>query len=570
MANWQLWDRIRVFLRRGNVFRAEPLFQDQTSLERIIAGGEFLDFSRQNAILQQTNLQINRLERYKDFDQMGETGEISLALDMYADESSQNDPEQKHVITVKAASRRVKEELEFLFYDALLIDKELRPLMRYLCKYGDFAAEVVPGKNRDMVSGIRFMNIYNFTRVETRFGDLIGFFYQDPFNPNPQFLHPWQVIHMRLTSYENIYHPYGVSILDGARKDFKRLRLMEDAALVYRITRAPERRVFGIPVGNIPPKEVPLYIEAIARQIKKRPFVDPATGRMNERWSPLIQEDDYFLPRRPDGTGPTVDTLPGAQNLDQIADIEYFKKKMIAALKIPYSKVGIGDPSELDGKSLSQVSPEFAKSIQWIQREVAIGLKKIAIIHLALKGFPIDEIKNFDIIMTVASAIDELYRIETWNSRTDVIANLKETGMFPDKWILKKFTDLTDEEIEEIQKEQSGDVVAPEVGGGGEQELELNVPGGGLLPGPGGAELAPESEEKEQKLIAEYKDIVEGKHLNGKERYGPALTKLLTDNELDGLPSSNGKGILVQIHVDEEESEEAKEDNEAVLLGLDD
>ena len=117
--SWQLFDRIRVLLRQGNIFRSDHLFQDQSQFDKVLVGNEFLDFSRQSAILQQTNLQINRLERYKDFDQMSEMGEISLALDLYADESSQNDPEQKHAVIVKAANRRVKKELEHLFYDIL-------------------------------------------------------------------------------------------------------------------------------------------------------------------------------------------------------------------------------------------------------------------------------------------------------------------------------------------------------------------------------------------------------------------------------------------------------------------
>ena len=341
--SWQIWDRIRAYTKRGNIYQADQILQNQTALDRLSQGSQFLDFSRQSSILEQTNLQINRLERYKDFDQMDEVGEITLALDMYADEASLIDSEEGHCLVIKAKSKRVKTELELLFHETLLIDRYIRPLARYLCKYGDFASEIVLSQNRDAVQSFRFMNIYNATRIETKFGDLVGFFFQDHLSGSPIFMHPWQVLHLRLTTYENIYHPYGRSILDGARKDFKRLRLMEDAALIYRITRAPEKRIFSIPVGNIPPREVPQYIELIARQFKNKKFVDPATGNVNERFSPLIQEDDFFLPKRPDGSGPTIDTLPGAENLDAIADIEYFKKKMISALKIPFSRVGLGE-----------------------------------------------------------------------------------------------------------------------------------------------------------------------------------------------------------------------------------
>lgn len=583
--SWQLWDRIRAYIRRGNLYQADQILQDQTALDRLTQGGQIIDFSRQSSILNQTNLQINRLERYKDFDQMDEVGEITLALDMYADESSLMDPEEGHSIIVKAKSKRVKTELEDLFFDTLLIDRYLRPLARYLCKYGDFAAEIVLTQNRDAVQSFRFMNVYNVTRVETRFGDLVGFFFQDQLSGEPVFLHPWQVMHLRLTSYENIYHPYGRSILDGARKDFKRLRLMEDAALIYRITRAPEKRIFSIPVGNIPPREVPQYMELIARQFKNKKFVDPATGSVNERFSPLIQEDDFFLPKRPDGSGPTIDTLPGAENLDAIADIEYFKKKMISALKIPFSRVGLGEPSDADGKSLASVSPEFAKAIQWIQREIAVGLKKIAIVHLSLKGYPIEDIKNFDIHMTAASAIDELYRIETWSSRADVISRLMDTQQFESEWLLTKFTDLTSDEVKDMQKKRAAEISAMQ------PDLAAGAPGGDMGADIGAGaqplELGAPAEEVDtefEQLITEYEQFLDRgeetdyfvkqkteimEDIKGMSR---GLKHFLDQNELDGLPSPNSKEgkeeLLVEHSVGEETRNEVMEQTKQLIQEL--
>jgi hypothetical protein len=474
---YQLWDRISALMRRANIFRQERLFADQTHVDRVISGGELLDFSKQHAILEQTNLQINRLERYKDFDQMDEVGEVSMGMDMYADESTETDSERKHAVMVRAKSKIVKDELEDFLHNTLNIDSFARPAIRYLSKYGDGPFEIIPTKDRDAVASLKHMNVYNFTRVETKFGDLVGFFYQDELAQEPIFLHPWSVIHMRLTSFENIYHPYGRSILDPARKGFKQLRLMEDAALIYRITRAPERRVFKIPVGNIPTKEVQQYLEQISKQFKKRRIFNPATGGVDERWSPLIQEDDSWLPQRPEGIGPDVTTLPGGQNLDQIADIVYFKKKVLSAMKIPFAKVGLSEGTgEESMKRASHMSPEFATAVQWVQREFLTGLKKACIVHLALKGFKIEHLKGFDLFMTASSAIDELYRIETWKSRADVIRDLKDTGLFPDRWIVRSFTDLTEEEIDELEMEKAAAAAA-----GGEEEEEESPPkrGGG-------------------------------------------------------------------------------------------
>jgi len=485
-SNWLVFDRVREFTRAHRIFQQERILQDQSAIDRITVGGEFLNFSSQSAILEQTNLQINRLERYKDYEQMDQTGEISLALDLYADELSLIDPEHKHSLIIRANDRKIKEELEEFYYETLMVDRLIRPAARYLCKFGDCPFEIVTDQHRGGVSSLRFMNVYNFTRIETRFGDLIGFFYQDDIYPEPIFLHPWACMHLRLTSLENIYHPYGRSVLDGGRKAFKQLRLMEDAALIYRITRAPEKRKYKIPVGLIPPKEVPEYMQAIARMFKRQRFYNPTTGTFDERYSPMVQEDDFFLPQRPDGTGPDIDVLPGAENLDQIADIEYFKKKMIAPMKIPFARVGIGEGAgEPNEKSLSQSHSEFAKAVKWIQSEVALGLTKVGIVHLALRGYPVEALKGFELHLAASSALEDLYRMETWQTRAAVMAELKDLGWFPKEWIVTRFTDLSPDEIQELEEmedEETGGGGGGGIGGpmfgGDDEEMDMGEPGG--------------------------------------------------------------------------------------------
>lgn len=585
--SWQLFDKLAAFFRTTNIYRSENLYSDQSSLPRIQAAGEFLNFNTQHSLLEQTNLQINRLERYKDFDQMDEVGEIHLALDMYSDEASLIDPELKHSIQIKAKSIRVKKELENFFYNTLMIDNTLRPAIRYLCKYGDAPFEIIPSQNRNGVAAIRHMNVYNFTRVETRYGDLVGYFHQEEMAAAPTFFHPWQIMHLRLTTFENIYHPYGRSILDGARKHFKQLRLMEDAAIVYRLTRAPEKRIFTIPVGNIPTKDVPQFIELIARTMKKKKFFDPGSGDVNERWHPLIQEDDFWLPQRADGTGPTVDTLPGAENLDQIADIEYFKKKMVSALKIPFSRVGIGDPSDGDSEPLSKVAPEFAKAMQWIQREIATGLKKVAIVHLALRGFSADDIRSFDLHMTASSAIDELYRVETWAARADVIDALKNTGMFPDEWILQRFTDMTLDEIYQMKdaaRDFEAKEAAAELAGGGEAAPAPEGEEGGLeasdeAAGEDLSDLPLEGYDSklEKEVISEAKrqaarrivlEVLK-KHEAIKESNDSHFDYFLNNGELDHLGvregDKPGEDPLVKRILAEDVWQEAKKDMETLI-----
>ena len=227
-------------------------------------------------------------------------------------------------------------------------------------------------------------------------------------------------------------------------------------------TRAPEKRKYKIPVGLIPPKEVPEYMQMIARMFKRQRFYNPSTGSFDERYSPMVQEDDFFLPQRPDGSGPDIDVLPGAENLDQIADIEYFKKKMIAPLKIPFSRVGIGEGAgEPNEKSLSQSHSEFAKAVKWIQSEIALGFTKVGIVHLALRGYPAEALKGFELHLAASSAIEDLYRMETWQTRTAVMADLKDIGWFPKEWIVTRFTDLSPDEIQELEEMEDS-----ETGGG--------------------------------------------------------------------------------------------------------
>ena len=532
-----LWDRIRLFAKRGNVYNHENLIQNQSDLSKVFPNGQAsLDLSDPNFLVDQTNVQINRLERYKDYDQMDEVGEITLALDLYADEASLRDPERNHSVFVKTNSIRLKNEIEDFLYDTLNIDAMIRPITRYLCKYGDFACEIVSNQNRSGVASVRTMQVYNFTRVETKYGDLVGFFYQEE-GAEPQYYHPWQVCHMRLTSFEQVFHPYGRSILDGARRDFRRLRLMEDAALVYRLVRAPEKRLFKVPVGNLPPKEREQYIQIIARRFKKHKFINPATGAMDERYAPHIQDDDFWVPVTADGNGVEVETLQGAENLDAIADIEYFKKKMVSALKIPFHRVGIGESEGDPGKSIAAQSPEFSKAVQWVQDQVCVGIKKIVLVDLILKDYPIDELKNFEINMTSASAIDELYRIETWASRVDIMGGLKELGMFPDDWIVESFTNITQDELQLMQKaEELKEAENGQSNEGGDAEASTNEEDGG------------EDFFENKKIKGLMTEVLRGevvdlksKVLSEKHKHSGLISaqKMINENEFDGIDGSD-------------------------------
>lgn len=558
--SWQLFDRLSAFFRRGNIYRQQNLYADQTNLDRIIYGGEFLNSSQAT---QAANLNINRLTRYVEADQMDSMGEIHTALDIFGFESGAIDSEEKRAIMVRSSNKTIKEEIEDLFYNTLMLDNQIWAIARHLCKYGDFCAEIIPSKNRDGVATFRFMNMYNVNRIETKFGDLVGFYYQDQVSQKPQFLHPWQVMHMRLTNFESRYLPYGTSILEGSRKHFKQLRLLEDAAIIYRLERAPEKRVFTIPVGNIPTIEIPQYLQKIASGIKRHNIYDQASGEISSKYNPTVALDDFFLPQRSDGQAPTITQLKGADNLGKIEDIEYFKKKMVSPLHIPLSRVGIGDPQESDSKPLSTTSPEFAKSVQWVQREMVFGLKKVALVHLALRGYNLDNLKDFDLYMTASSAIEELYRMEVWASRAEVMQAIKAIGLFPDEWIVQRFTNLTKDEIKDLKKEQAK--LQPMGPGGAMPPTDIGATGGlpplPPLPQAGAPPMPMEGLDvvKEKEVItellkmAEANDNIEQKYIRNNSGYD----YMMNHNEFDGLANKDN-AMLVESIIPANEADEAK------------
>lgn len=466
-SNWIAYDRIRALFSNNVIFKHENLLQNQPSLENLASSGSDRT-GIQAAILHSIQVNYQRRERYRDYDRMDEMGELSLALDIYADESSTINPETKSIVEVKGSKTHIKDRVTYLFNKTLMMDHQMRPIIRYLCKYGDAPFRIVLDENRKSVIGLKRLDVYNFTRIETTNGDLIAFHYVDPYTNNASFLHPWEVIHFRLTTFDENFHPYGRSIYEGGRKPYKQLSLMENSAIIYRLTRGPQKRKFKIPVGNMPSQNVPEYLRKVAAGFKSKRFYNPATGDFDERYSPLTQEDDFFLPVRPDGSGPDVENLAGADNLGEIKDIEYFLRKVVAPTKIPPSKLGIGDASIDDAKPVSQISSEFAKNVVWVQQAVCVGLTKLAAVDLALKGCTVDDMQSFWVSLSVTSAMEELYRIETWQTRANIMADMKELNYFTTKWIISKFTDLSPDEVEEIiENDKASDSSVPELGAGG-------------------------------------------------------------------------------------------------------
>ena len=396
----------------------------------------------------------DRMARYSDFSEMEATPEICSALDIYSEECVAADSEGR-VLHIRTENRRVRALLEELFYDTLNIEFNLSMWARNLCKYGDFflfndispeygvvnafpipIAEIEreEGFDPDEMTAVRFRWVTQGNRV----------------------LENWQVSHFRLLG-SDAFLPYGSSVLEGARRIWRQLILIEDAMLVYRIIRSPERRVFYIDVGNIPPENVANYLEQAQTQLKRNAVIDKTTGRVDLRYNPLSVDEDYFLPVRGGDSGTRIDSLAGGSNTTAIEDVEYIQKKLFAALKIP--KAYLGYDEDIGSKAtLAQEDIRFSRTIQRIQKTLISELNKIAMIHLYCHGYTGEDLLDFELKLSNPSSIAQQQKLELIRTKFEIASQAPE-GVVDRNWIRTNILDLDKDEIEYIVKGKSKDKI---------------------------------------------------------------------------------------------------------------
>ena len=251
--------------------------------------------------------------------------------------------------------------------------------------------------------------------------------------------------------------PYGSSVLEAARRIWRQLILVEDAMLVYRVVRSPERRVFYVDVGNVPPEEIPNYMEQVQATLKKAQVVDRNTGRVDLRYNPLSVDEDYYLPVRGSDSGTKIDTLAGGQNATAIEDVEYIQKKLFAALKIP--KAYLGYDEGLGAKAtLSQEDIRFSRTINRIQRTVVAELNKLAIIHLFCNGFEGEDLLDFVLQLSNPSTIAQQQKLELYRTRFEIATSAAGVeGLVSRDWVRKTLFNMTDNDIENVREQRIED-----------------------------------------------------------------------------------------------------------------
>jgi len=401
------------------------------------------------------------------------TPEISAALDIYGEESTTVD-ENGYMLQIYSESKRIKSILADLFNNVLDINTNLPMWVRNTCKYGDNFVYLKLDSDKGIVGCMQLPNI-EIERLERGMpAQAAKQNIDEPIeNKGLRFnwkakameFNSWEIAHFRLLGDDRKL-PYGTSMLEKARRIWKQLLLSEDAMLIYRTSRAPERRVFKVFVGNMDDKDVEAYVQRVANKFKRDQVVDKNTGNVDLRFNQMAVDQDYFIPVRDPAQANPIDTLPGAQNLSEIADIEYIQKKLLTALRVPKAFLGFEEIVG-DGKNLSLMDIRFARTINRIQKCMIAEMNKIAIIHLFLLGFE-DELSNFTLGLTNPSSQADLLKVDLWKEKIvlykDAVTAIEGIAPVSVSWAKKHVLGFSDEEIKlDLQQQRIEKAVGAEL-----------------------------------------------------------------------------------------------------------
>jgi len=415
------------------------------------------------------NYQYLRPQLYSEYDVMDNDAIIASALDILADESTlKND--MGEVLQIRSANEDIQKILYNLFYDVLNVEFNLWMWIRQMCKYGDFFLKLEIAEKFGVYNVIPYTAYHierqegydpkNPAAIRYRYAadgmdNLSSGMYPVPgstagnlMNEQGIFFDNYEMAHFRLISDVN-YLPYGRSYIEPARKLFKQYVLMEDAMLIHRISRAPEKRIFYMNVGSIPPNEIDAFMQKTISNLKRTPFQDNKTGEYNLKYNQMNMLEDFYIPVRGNDQTTKIETAPGLQ-YDGIQDVEYLRGKLFAALKIP--KAFLGYEEDIEGKStLAAQDIRFARTIERLQRIILSELNKIALVHLYTQGYSDETLTNFTLHMSSPSIVLEQEKIELLKSKTELSAQLLEQGLVPSDWIYDNVYQFSEDQYDEYR-----------------------------------------------------------------------------------------------------------------------
>ena len=412
------------------------------------------------------NYKYLRPQLYSEYDVMDQDAIIASALDIIADECTlKND--MGEVLSIRSTNENIQKILYNLFYDVLNIEFNLWAWVRQMSKYGDFFLKleiaekygvynVIPynayhierleGLNRENPSEIRYK--YSPEGLISNSTGMYSVYGQQQDASSGIYFDNYEVAHFRLIGDTN-YLPYGRSYIEPARKLFKQYTLMEDAMLIHRIARAPEKRIFYINVGSIPPHEVDAFMQKTISSMKRTPYIDKSTGDYNLKYNMQNMMEDFYIPMRGNDTTTKIDTTKGL-DYDGIQDVEYLRDKLFAALKIPKAFLGYDETTE--GKAtLAAEDIRFARTIDRLQRIIVSELNKIALVHLYAQGYRDEALTNFELSMQTPSIIFEQEKVQLMKSKAELAQTLLEQKLLPTDWIYDNIFHLSEDQYDEYR-----------------------------------------------------------------------------------------------------------------------
>ena len=411
------------------------------------------------------NYQTLRTQLYSEYDAMDTDAIIASALDILSEESTlKND--MGEVLHIRSNDENIQKILYNLFYDVLNVEFNLSWWIRNMCKYGDFFLKLEASEKYGVYNVIPFaaFNIErqehydreNPTAVRFRYdpdglaADTYGYFK----TPNQHdaksiYFDNYEMAHFRLLTDVN-FLPYGRSYIEPARKLFKQYTLMEDAMLIHRIVRAPEKRVFYMNVGGIPPAEVENFMQKAISKMKRTPYIDQQTGEYNLKYNMQNLMEDFYIPMRGNDTSTKIETLGGLQ-YDGITDVNYLRDKLFAALRIP--KAFLGYDEKLQGKAtLAAEDIRFGRTVEKLQRIMVSELYKIAFVHLYIQGYRDESLTNFELSLTTPSIIYDQERVMLLKEKMDLAQSMMDSQLISSDWIYDNIFHLSEDQYEEMRE----------------------------------------------------------------------------------------------------------------------
>jgi len=411
------------------------------------------------------NIQTLRTQLYADYEVMDTEPIICSALDIIADESTLKN-EMREVLQIRSSDENVQQILYNLFYDVLNIEFNLWLWIRNMCKYGDFYLKLEIAEKFGIFN-VMPLSTYEMTREEGLDDSVdVRKIPKTTFRIDPQSLavaglgmvkgnssrdgklefQNYEIAHFRLLADAN-YLPYGKSFLEGARKTFKQYSLMKDAMLLHRISRAPEKRVFTVNVGNLPSNEVDSYMQKLQQKVKKTPFIDQSTGEYNLKYNMMNLMEDFYIPVRGNDQSTKIDTLKGLE-YNAIEDVNFLRDEMLSALKVP--KAFFGFEKDLTGKAtLAAEDIRFARTVERIQRIVLSELYKIALIHLYTQGYDGATLTNFELSLTTPSIVYEQEKVALWKEKIQLAKDVMDSKLLPSDWIYNNVFEFSEDQYDE-------------------------------------------------------------------------------------------------------------------------